>query len=173
MPTGRDAQFTHFATARSSVLMGTAIRLCSGNFAAAEDLVQETLIRTYVSWGRVKDPQLRDAYVRRIMIRLAQRPRFTSETSVERVPDTTTLRHESPYSSIDDHLFLWPYLTALPPRQRAALVLRFYLDLTERDTADALGCSVGTVKTHVHRALRKLRVDIPVRVRDKRGDSRE
>ena len=70
----RTDAFTEYVHARGTVMLRTAVHLCAGDVAAAEDLVQNTLVRTYVSWNRVRDPSLRDAYVRRTMVRLAARP---------------------------------------------------------------------------------------------------
>jgi DNA-directed RNA polymerase specialized sigma24 family protein len=66
----RDRAFTDYVHARGAIMLRTAVHLCAGDRSAAEDLVQNTLVKTYVSWHRLRDPALRDAYVRRIMVRL-------------------------------------------------------------------------------------------------------
>lgn len=155
MATSIDAEFTDYARTRASVLIATALRLCSGRRQAAEDLVQETLIRTYLSWTRVKDPQLRDAYSRRIMVRLAQRKAFAEPSDhVHRDGDRPVIDESD---RVADRSSLWEFLQVLPARQRAVVVLRFYLDLSEEQTAEALNISVGSVKTHTSRALSRLR----------------
>ena len=150
----RDRAFTDYVHARAGVMLRTAVHLCAGDGAAAEDLVQNTLVRTYVSWNKIRDPGLRDAYVRRIMVRLASRP-GRRPVPVERVPEPPPRdSHEIGYAERDA---LNPYLAALSPKQRAVVVLRYYDDLSEREIADALGCSPGAVKTHASRALATLR----------------
>ena len=158
----RDDEFVTYALSRSTVIKGTALRLCAGHVADAEDLAQETLVRAYVSWRRVNDPDARDAYVRRIMVRLAskysQRGRRESPS-----PPPRETAEEGAYDgmgSVDDSLFIWPFLESLSPRQRAVIVLRYYQDLSEQEIADALGCTPGTVKVHASRALARLRVDL-------------
>jgi RNA polymerase sigma-70 factor (sigma-E family) len=150
----RDRAFTDYVHARAATMLRTAVHLCAGDVAAAEDLVQNTLVRTYVSWNRVRDPGLRDAYVRRIMVRVASRPP-RKPMPVAFVPEPVPGRpHEERYVERDA---LNPYLAALPPKQRAVVVLRYYEDLSEREIAEALGCAPGTVKAHASRALATLR----------------
>jgi RNA polymerase sigma-70 factor (sigma-E family) len=153
----RDRAFTEYVDARAATMLRTAVHLCAGDEAAAEDLVQNTLVRTYVSWRKVRDPGLRDAYVRRIMVRLASRP-GRRPTPVERLPEPAPRHsHEDGYAERDA---LNPYLAALSPRQRAVVVLRYYEDLNEREIAEALGCAPGTVKAHASRALATLRAQM-------------
>lgn len=153
----RDRAFTEYVDARAATMLRTAVHLCAGDTAAAEDLVQNTLVRTYVSWRKVRDPGLRDAYVRRIMVRLAARP-SRRPTPVERLPEPAPDRsHEHGYAERDA---ISSYLAVLPARQRAVVVLRYYEDLSEREIADVLGCAPGTVKAHASRALATLRAQL-------------
>ncbi|MDX6374510.1 MAG: hypothetical protein QOD98_3498 [Nocardioidaceae bacterium] len=145
----RDGEFTRYVEARGGALLRTALFLCAGDRAAAEDLVQSTLVRAYVAWHRVRDERARDAYVRRIMVRESwRRPLGT-------VPARDQVVH--PHEMVEDRLDLFPLLAALPRQQRAVIVLRYYEDLSEREIADALGCSPGSVKRHSSRALATLR----------------
>ena len=151
----RDRAFTAFVHARGTTMLRTAVHLCAGDVAAAEDLVQNTLVRAYVSWHRVRDPGLRDAYVRTIMVRLAARP-GRRPTPVPQVPEPPPASGGAEDGQAAREAIA-PYLAALSPRQRAVVVLRYYEDLSEAEIAEALGCSPGTVKQHASRALAKLR----------------
>jgi RNA polymerase sigma-70 factor (sigma-E family) len=151
---GREA-FRSYVAARSAALLRTAY-LLTGNRADAEDLLQTALAKTFLSWDRIRDKEALDGYVRRVMV--------NTQTSFWR-----RLRPESPYEVLPDpgepdrtahsdlHDALWTALGGLPPRQRAAVVLRYYEDLSEAETAQVLGVSVGTVKSTTSRALLKLR----------------
>ena len=149
--TDRDGAFTRFVEARGGALLRTAVFLTAGDRASAEDLVQSTLVRTYVAWHRVHDENARDAYVRRIMVRESYRLVPAARPDRVEVPQVDGLR------SVDDRMDLFPLLAGLPRQQRAVIVLRYYEDLSERDIADALGCSPGSVKRHASRALSTLR----------------
>lgn len=155
MVTARDEEFTRYVQARSAALLRTAVFLCSGDRTAAEDLVQTTLVKAYVFWSRLHDEHKRDAYVRRIMVRESYR---RGPARAKDVAHAAEIRDRpSPSRDHDDHLSLFPQLAALPRQQRAVVVLRYYEDLSERQIADALGCSTGSVKRHASRALATLR----------------
>ena len=148
----RDREFTRYVEARGSALLRTAVFLCAGDRSAAEDLVQSALVRAYVTWHRVRDEGARHSYVRRIMAR---------ESCRRPAPSLPVLGEPSlvdPHGPAEDRLDLLPLLAALPRQQRAVVVLRYYEDLSEREIADALGCSPGSVKRHASRALATLRV---------------
>jgi RNA polymerase sigma-70 factor (sigma-E family) len=147
----RDGEFTRYVEARGSALLRVAVFLCAGDRTGAEDLVQSTLVRAYVAWHRVRDETARDAYVRRIMVRESYRR--TPSAS----PSSMSGRPVDGHHSVDDRLDLFALLAGLPRQQRAVIVLRYYEDLSERDIADALGCSTGSVKRHASRALSTLR----------------
>jgi RNA polymerase sigma-70 factor (sigma-E family) len=159
------AEFHAYVSARSPKLLRTAY-LLTGSRPDAEDLLQTALAKTYLAWPRIADRGALDAYVRRVMVNAR-----TSRWRLRRVQETPTAEPpESPdrdaTAGRDLHDALWRALATLPPRQRAAVVLRYYEDLSEAETADALGISVGTVKSTVSRALTSLRdraVDLGLR----------
>ncbi len=132
--------------------------MLTGNHEAAADLVQDALERTLNAWPRVRNRDDPEGYVRRTMVNrnVSIWRRRRREHLVDEVPDQA--RH-------DDHQLpdkeLQEALAALPRKQRAVLVLRFAEDLSERQVADMLGCSVGTVKSQTFKALAKLRARLP------------
>ena len=159
---GRDAEFVSYVAARQGALLRTAI-LLTGDRHVAEDLLQTALARLYLSWGSVRRTEAMDAYVRRVMVnqltswwRRAWRRR---EISVGEVADRPGPRRvvQDTAEDVAQRDAMWRALLDLPPGQRAAVVLRYYEDLSEAQTAEVLGCSVGTVKSQVHRALNRLR----------------
>jgi RNA polymerase sigma-70 factor (ECF subfamily) len=147
--------YDEFLAARGPALLRTAYLIC-GDRHQAEDLFQNAMARLLVHWSRVAsgDPE---AYVRRILINSTinwwQRLR-ARETSVEVVPERAGADFAAQQADRDE---MWRALAALAPRQRAVLVLRYYEDLTEAQTATLLGCSVGTVKSQHAKALAALR----------------
>ena len=150
------AEFSDFAVARAGSLHRAAY-LMVGDAQLAQDLVQEALTKTYVAWPRLRDRGNAEAYCRKAITTTAItwfRKKSWGERPAEHVPDGTLAGHDSEVAQRD---LVWRALTGLPPRQRAALVLRFYADLTEAQTADAMGCAVGTVKSQVSAGLAKLR----------------
>ena len=144
--------FDAFARGRMRELLRFA-HVLTGDPHRAADLVQDALERTLLSWHRVERKDDPEAYVRRAIV--------NRHISVWRRTRRERLVAETPEGAYDDQRGrddeLWAALAALPPRQRAVIVLRFYEDLTEADTAAALGCSVGTVKSQAHKALSRLR----------------
>lgn len=157
---GREA-FRAYVVARSSALLRTAY-LLTGNRADAEDLVQTTLAKTYLSWDRIRDREAIDGYVRRTMV--------NTQTSFWRRKRPESLYDDPPeqpardaHADADLHDALWTALAALPRKQRAMVVLRYYEDLSEAETARLLGVSTGTVKSTTSRALAKLRDDASLR----------
>lgn len=144
------ADFESFVIARRPALLRTAY-LLTGNHHDAEDLVQSALIKVVPKWARIKDRP--EAYVRQVLARESVnrwRTRRWREVTTDAVPDA--MQHDS-----TERIALLDDLRRLPPRQRAVLVLRYFDDLTEADTAAALGISVGTVKSHTRDALATLR----------------
>lgn len=155
----RDA-FEAYVRERWPALLRTAA-LLTGDAHAAEDLVQESLVRAARHWHRV-DPGAVDAYVRRVM--------YTRSIDIWRwrrhQPDPVdSATHEAARSDDSDdvatRLTLVEALSRLTPKQRAVLVARFYEDRTEVETARVLGCSVSTVKSQTRHALERLRVLAP------------
>ena len=156
MSTGADEEFREFMRGRWPAMVRLAYGL-TGDLGHAEDITQAAFARAYAAWGRVIKAGDPEAYLRRIVIN-ENRRRFRKQRVAEvllgvppdsSVPDTAV---ES-----DERAALLPALRQLPPRQRAVVVLRFWLDMSEADTAAALGCSVGTVKSQASRALVALR----------------
>ena len=141
--------------ARSAALLRTAY-LLTGDRHDAEDLVQAALTKVVPRWGRLREPE---PYVRRILVNESisrWRRRRWRETSVPEVGDVARPGHD-----VDQQLVLRQALGRLAPRQRAVIVLRYFDDLTEAQTADALGISVGTVKSQSRDALARLRTLVP------------
>ncbi len=151
------AAFAEFATARSSAMFRAAY-LMVGDHALAEDLLQEALTKTYVAWPRLRDINSAEAYTRKAITTTAiswwRRKSWQNEKPRGDVPDRGTGEHSEQFAERD---WLWHELQKLAPRQRAAIVLRYYEDLTEAQTAEALGCSIGTVKSQVSDGLKRLR----------------
>jgi RNA polymerase sigma-70 factor (sigma-E family) len=133
-------------------------RLLTGDAELAADLAQETLVRVLVKWpqvSRARDPQ---AYISALMLNVflaGRRRRWNREVPHGQVPDRPWPRNEA--DAADDRDELRRRLLALPPKQRAAVVLRHYEQLSEADAAAALGCSTGTVKSLTSRGLASLR----------------
>lgn len=153
----RDAEFTDFVAGRSKALFRTAY-LLTGDHGLAEDLLQTALIKTYVGWSRLRAVENAEAYTRRTLVTTvtswSRRKSWRSEQPTERVPERAT---RLDIDAIAERDAVWREIQALPPRQRAVVVLRFYEDLTEKQAAAAMGCSVGNVKSQAHTALKNLR----------------
>ncbi|MBO1420416.1 SigE family RNA polymerase sigma factor [Streptomyces sp. FH025] len=151
----RDAEFTEYVAARSGWLRKVAYLLC-GDWHRADDLVQESITKLYVHWPKASRADNLDGYARRTLVNtfLAEQRtswwRRTIRTDVE--PDTAAASID-----LDVSLDLRKALAALPPRQRATVVLRYYCDLSIDQAAEALGCSSGNVKSQSSRALAALR----------------
>ncbi len=150
------AAFSEFVAARSGSLFGTAY-LVMGDYQLAQDLVQESLTKAYVAWPQIRDVTSAEAYTRRIIVTTSiswRRRRSFHELPTEVLPDGGVVDPTDHGESQED---LWRELRLVPPRQRAAVVLRFCEDLSEAQTAELMGCSVGAVKKHVSLGLAKLR----------------
>ena len=151
------ASFTRWASERQQALLRTAVLLC-GDHHRAEDLVQDALTKVAVRWSRLRD-QHPDAYARQVMVRTNVSWWRTRRREVLLEGHDRTAA--GPAAEVDRRLLLDRALAQLTPRQRATIVLRFYDDLSERDTAAALGVSTGTVKSQTHAALARLRAAAP------------
>ncbi|HEV8572426.1 MAG TPA: SigE family RNA polymerase sigma factor [Actinomycetota bacterium] len=139
---------------------GPLVRFCtlvSGDAHAAEDLAQESFVRTAERIERV-DPVRVGAYLRRAAVNL-WRNRLR-RMSVERRARTRTSEPSPSAGAPEERDAVWAAVLLLPPGQRACLALRYYEDLSERDTAEVLGCSIGTVKSQTSRALARLRKEL-------------
>ena len=148
--------FAEFVAARSPALLRTAY-LLTGDWAAGEDLLQTTLEQCWRRWGRLRGNP--EAYVRQAMLRTFlswRRRRWTGEVPTQELPEVGV---DDATGAVDDRDRVWQALLRLPRRQRAVVVLRYFDDLSESETAHALGISVGTVKSQASKALASLRVD--------------
>jgi RNA polymerase sigma-70 factor (sigma-E family) len=172
MTSGRDISgFVEFAGARSPALYRYAYLLV-GDQGLAEDLLQESLTKTYVAWRRLNHPANAEAYVRKVITNTAiswwKRKSWQAERPRDDLPENTDGGHAE---SVTERRWLWDELQQLAPRQRAAIVLRYYEDLTEAQTAEVLDCSVGTVKSQVSDGLKRLRKRLGVDVLTFAGDT--
>ena len=159
----RDGAFAEYFAARSDALRGTAFLLC-GDWHRAEDLVQSAFTRLYVHWGRVARHEALDPYVRQVLIRVFIDDGRRGWWRRERTQDFPVERPGAePHT--DDRLMLLRALAEVPPRQRAVLVLRYWEDMSVEETAAALSCSAGTVKSQAARGLQTLRGLVPPPVR--------
>ncbi|MBC7631033.1 SigE family RNA polymerase sigma factor [Aeromicrobium sp.] len=153
---GRDAEFTAYLQARQPSLLRMAY-LLTGDRHQAEDILQTSLAKLYLAWDKVIDRVSVDAYMRRTMVNesnsLWRRAWKRKEYATEALPES--LRHDA----YDEGRIaaLWDVVTSLPPKARAVVVLRYYEQLSDAETADVLGISVGTVKSHCSRAVAVLR----------------
>jgi len=154
-----DISFSEFMAARWAPLYRTAY-LLTGRREEAEDLLQSALARTCVRWDGIRDKRAADAYVRKAMLNQMSRQWRTRrrEQPTDELPD---VGHDGGLGVRAEHLDLWTEIRRLPPRMRATLVLRYVEDLSEADTAAELGCSVGSVKSQTHHALKRLRSALP------------
>ena len=149
--------FDEFVRANTAALLRTGY-LLTGNASAAEELVQDTLVRLYPKWHKVQAADQPLAYVRRSLtnayINLRRRP-SSHELRFDLMPDHPDERDATAY--ITDRAELWPLLELLPARQRAALVLRYFHDLSDDQIAVALDCRGGTVRSLISRGLATMR----------------
>lgn len=157
-PPSVDDVFTAFVEAHQHALKRYALAL-TGSDAAADDLLQTSLAKLYLAWGRLESPDAAPAYARRILARTHTswwRRRSSREYPTADLPEAAA----SDPDRLGDADVIWRALARLGPRQRAVVVLRFYADLTEPAIADELGISVGTVKSQLARALAHLRTHL-------------
>jgi RNA polymerase sigma-70 factor (sigma-E family) len=177
-----DEAFRQLVTRRGPALLRTAF-LLTGDLASAEDLVQAALTQTYAAWGRLREPAAAEGYVRRTMattyVSWWRRHRRERVTDAVPEPAVSTRDADADLQTVLARSVLWPLLARLPRGQRAVLVLRYYEDLSEAETARQLGCTVGTVKSQASRALARLRTELQRSTPDPDGslsvlhDSRE
>lgn len=149
----RDAEFVRFARDAGGTLTRTAF-LLTGDRELAADLCQEALLRTYLAWRRLQ-PGAPVAYARKIVVNLTIDRWRRREAPVAEASDRAD--HRDAHSRVDDHDHALRMLEALPPQQRRVIVLRYYNDLSEAETAAALGISAGAVKSAASRGLATLR----------------
>jgi RNA polymerase sigma-70 factor (sigma-E family) len=152
-----EAGFRAFVEANGATLLHAA-RLLTGDHHRGEDLVQTALTRVYLKWGRIDAPL---PYARRALVTAhidQTRRRWWGERPTETLPERPDEANETAASDSRDQLRR--LLATLGPKERAIIVLRYYCDLSEQDTAGTLGMPVGTVKSTCARALARLRVDL-------------
>jgi RNA polymerase sigma-70 factor (sigma-E family) len=148
--------FDEFVVARSTALLRTAY-LLTHDHALAEDLLQTALSKAWFSWSRIDGSP--EPYVRRILVNTYAtwwRRKWNGELATEELPERA---HSDASDAVSAGHDLWQAMERLPRRQRAVVVLRYFEDLTEAQTADLMSCSVGTVKSQLSKALAKLRID--------------
>lgn len=141
-------------------MRGTAFLLC-GDWHRAEDLTQAAFVKLYRAWHRIAAHERLDAYTRQILVRTfldeTRRGFFHRERPTAEHTDSST----PPMSGVEDRMVLLRALADLAPRQRAALVLRYWEDMSVEDTAKALRCTTGTVKSQTARGLQAMRDLVP------------
>lgn len=147
--------FRAFVETRSPALLRSGW-LLTGDWTSAEDLVQTALAAAWPRWGSVYHAP--EPYVRKIMVntflRWRQR-RWNGEVATANVPELAA--YGDVFAQVDSRAALTAALDRLPPRQRAVVVLRYFADQSEAQTAEIMGCSVGAVKSHAAKAIARLR----------------
>ncbi|MBF4160153.1 SigE family RNA polymerase sigma factor [Nocardioides acrostichi] len=165
----RDVEFTDYLAARQGAMLRTAYLIC-GDQHQAEDVLQTALAKLYLAWDKVHDKHAVDAYLRRIIANEAtslwRRAWHRKERATDDVPEGSP-HHDRYDDGTDDEL--WALVQSLPRRARAVIVLRYYEQLSEAETADALGISVGTVKSQASRAMATLRERAPAHLHPRGG----
>ncbi len=160
----RDADFAAYLAARQPSLMRTAY-LLTGNRHDAEDLVQTAFAKLYLSWDKVRNHGSIDGYVRRILVNEHNSLWRRAWKKREHAADDTVLHglDQPHHDTYDDGLgdAVWDVVQTLPRKARAVVVLRYYEEMSEAETAAVLGISVGTVKSQTSRALATLRERAP------------
>jgi RNA polymerase sigma-70 factor (sigma-E family) len=174
-PGGEVASFPDFVTRQQQSLLRLAFLLV-GDRGHAEDLVQTALMKTYRHWDRITRRGEPSAYVRRVLVTTHtswRRLAWHRERPTGRLPDVTAAE---PADRLEASEELRRALSALPPRMRATVVLRYYEDLSELQTAQLMGCSESTVNTQAARGLARLRsalVTLPTAQQEPSGAHRE
>lgn len=152
----RDEEFTAYVAARARLLRRSAYLLC-GDWHRAEDLTQSALTKVYLAWPKVRRAENVDGYVRTVLVRTyldEQRRQWRREQPTGEPPEAAG---PDPSGGRDTRIDLVRALATLPPRQRAAVVLRCWEDLPIAEVARTLDCSEGTVKSQTSRGLAALR----------------
>ena len=145
-----------YVSARLPSLRRLALLLCH-HWQRADDLVQAAIIRLYVKWGKAAAADNTDAYVRTMLVREFLHEHRSGWARLVILGDELPAEQAAPVVDREAALDLQAAIAALPPRQRAALVLRFYCDQSVEASAEILGCSQGTMKSQSARALSTLR----------------
>lgn len=157
--TDRESAYVDYVTARRPHLRRVAYALC-GDWHRADDLLQIALVKLYVAWPRVRRTGSEDAYVRTILVRASidesRRPWRRRELATDTLPE----RPAAEPTGVEERSALFAAIHALPPQQRAAVLLRHWLGLSVAETARELGITEGTVKSHTSRGLTALRLTL-------------
>ncbi|HVF05010.1 MAG TPA: SigE family RNA polymerase sigma factor [Frankiaceae bacterium] len=157
----RREAFDDMVDTHGRALLRTAF-LLTGDAHLAHDLLQTALVKTWTRWPSIRDEDAGPAYVRAVMTTTSVawwRRRWRGEVPTYDVPEHAD---RDAYAGVETRDEIARALARLTPRQRAAVVLRFYEDLPETEVAAMLGCSVGTVKSTTSRALATLRAALPI-----------
>ncbi|MFI9616848.1 SigE family RNA polymerase sigma factor [Streptomyces sp. NPDC052023] len=152
------ADFTEFATVAWPRLVRTA-HMLTGDFHEAEDLVQTTLAKVYARWRKIPRDEV-NAYIRRALVNnniSRVRKKRIAHLLMPLLPEPMHRSHGGHAEAVEQSAVLVQALAVLSARQRAVVVLRYWEDMNEQQIAEALNCSVGTVKTHARRGLEALR----------------
>jgi RNA polymerase sigma-70 factor (sigma-E family) len=131
----------------------------TGSWSDAEELAQESMVRTLRAWPRIRERENPAVYARTVLVN-RRRTLFRRGKLAERHEAAESRPSAPVQDAVEDRAVVWAALLELPQRQRAAVVLRYYEDLSEAQTAAALGVAVGTVKSLVHKGLAQLRVHL-------------
>jgi RNA polymerase sigma-70 factor (sigma-E family) len=154
--------FDLFVSARSAPLFRTALLMCAGDRAAAADAVQTTMVEIWRRWPRVRAMERADSYAKKVLVTSILRDRRRNSPLLVVVSEPPDYAADAAGATdLPTRHDLWSIVRELPRMQRAVVVLRYYEDLTEAQTADALGIGIGTVKSHCSRALETMRRTLP------------
>ncbi|WP_327030136.1 SigE family RNA polymerase sigma factor [Micromonospora sp. NBC_01740] len=153
--------YEEFADSRLAALLRYAVML-TGDPHQAQDLVQDTMVRVQLNWRRVARADSPERYVRRMLTNQYvdwRRGSWMRRVLLRAEPDDAVPAPADHAQHAVDRDQIWSWLSGLPRRQRATLVLRYYEDLPDAEIADILGCAVGTVRSSISRALATLRAE--------------
>jgi RNA polymerase sigma-70 factor (sigma-E family) len=160
--------FKEFFDLEFSRLRDFGYVLC-GSWAEAEELAQDAMVRTLHAWPRIRERENPGVYARTVLVNrrrtLFRRNLLAAKVEADAEPLPAT-------ASVEDRTVMWEAINRLPHRTRAAIVLRYYEDLSEAQTAAVLGCAVGTVKSLVHKGLAQLRELLKETTSTEMGESR-
>jgi RNA polymerase sigma-70 factor, ECF subfamily len=155
-----EESFREFVARRQQALLRTAY-LLTGDWGTAEDLLQTALTKTYLARHRIRDHAAVEAYARATLVTTSTswwRRRWHGERPTGELPERVFLPDGS--DQVDERDRIWQVVRRLPARQRAVVVLRYYEDMSEAETAHLLRISTGTVKSHTSRAMQSLRISL-------------
>jgi len=147
--------------ARHSPAAGRLAYLLTGDVHLAEDLTQEAFVRAFGRFRDLRQPESFEWYLRRTLVNLTRSHFRRQRTERHHLAGHPSPERTEPVADrVSERDAMWRALQQLPPKQRMALILRFYEDLTDAQVAAAMGCPVGTAKSLVHRGLERLRLEV-------------